>query len=287
MGITLNDIIRYAKKAFKFWKKYQKEHPSGQQGGGGQQQGGQQGGGGGAWQGQQGQQGQSPYPAPNQQSNQGAWNNNQQQHGGQQQQQQQPQAGGYGSHDGPATNQDMANAQNSEYVNLRNQAIREGDLMGKAFSDSKAAYSGGDGARAKQLSGEGHDHQRRKDDFNLQAATWIYNENNKRQPPGTIDLHGLYVAESVSFTEKAITASRQQGMSELRVIVGKGNHSQSHVAKVKPAIEDLMQRQNITAALDPHNSGVLVIQLAGGQGGRGSREVMGDLEKDPNVCVVM
>lgn len=47
-----------------------------------------------------------------------------------------------------------------------------------------------------------------------------------------------------------------------------------------------MQRQNITASLDPRNSGVLVIQLSG-QGGRGSREVLGDLEKNPDTCVVM
>lgn len=29
-------------------------------------------------------------------------------------------------------------------------------------------------------------------------------ENNKTQPRGTIDLHGLYVQESIEFTEKAI-----------------------------------------------------------------------------------
>ena len=34
--------------------------------------------------------------------------------------------------------------------------------------------------------------------------THLITENNKRQPQGTIDLHGLYVAESVTFTEQAI-----------------------------------------------------------------------------------
>ncbi|KAM0754360.1 DUF1771-domain-containing protein [Meredithblackwellia eburnea MCA 4105] len=180
----------------------------------------------------------------------------------------------------------MANAQNADYVNLRNLAIKEGDLMGKAFNASKQAYSSGDGARAKQLSNEGHEHQRKKDDYNQQAANWIYNENNKRQPLGSIDLHGLYVQESVDFTEKGIQNARRNNLSELRVIVGKGNHSANHVAKIKPAIEDLMRRENISANIDPNNTGVLIVHL-NGQTGRGSREILGDMEKNPDICTIM
>jgi hypothetical protein len=44
----------------------------------------------------------------------------------------------------------------------------------KCFGDSKTAYSSGDGGRAKNLSSEGKDHQRKKDEFNMQAATWIF-----------------------------------------------------------------------------------------------------------------
>lgn len=48
-----------------------------------------------------------------------------------------------------------------------------------------------------------------------------------------------------------------------------------------------MERQRLTAALDQHNSGVLIVQLQG-QGGKGSREIIGDLEKDDgNDCVIM
>lgn len=66
-----------------------------------------------------------------------------------------------------------------------------------------------------------------------------------------------------------------------------GNHSQSHVAKIAPAIEELMVRQNLTAYLDPNNSGVLIVQL-NGQGGKGSREVVQDLERQGGTgCLVM
>ncbi|KPV73577.1 uncharacterized protein RHOBADRAFT_38149 [Rhodotorula graminis WP1] len=271
MAVTANQVIYYLKKAFKFYQRWQKKHKQSQ----GQQQQ------------QHGypQQGQSPYPAqaPHQQPYQSS-PYPQAGHAPQQHHQQ----GGYGAHDGRPTNTDMANAQNSQYVELRNLAIREGDLMAKAFSASKQAYTAGDGASAHDLSVQGKEHQRNKDRYNDQAAAWIFNENNKVQPPGSIDLHGLYVQEAIEYTERAIADGRNKGMPELRIIVGKGNHSPSHVAKIKPAITDLMQREHLTATLDPHNGGVLVVQLQGQGGGKGSGQFLRELEgsKD-NDCVVM
>jgi DNA-nicking Smr family endonuclease len=67
-------------------------------------------------------------------------------------------------------------------------------------------------------------------------------ENNKQSPPGTIDLHGLYVKEAIERTESAIAQRQRSGQDELRVIVGKGIHSQNHQAKIKPAVEELMAK---------------------------------------------
>ena len=67
-------------------------------------------------------------------------------------------------------------------------------------------------------------------------------ENNQHSPTGTIDLHGLYVKEAIEKTEEAIAAGQRGGQGELRVIVGKGIHSQGHVAKIKPAVQELMQK---------------------------------------------
>ncbi|KAK4050818.1 hypothetical protein OIV83_003240 [Microbotryomycetes sp. JL201] len=185
-------------------------------------------------------------------------------------------------------NQDMANAQNAEYVELRNKAIREADLMGQAFSASKQAYASGDGGRAHDLSVQGKEHQRLKEMYNDQAAEWIFQANNRAQPYGTIDLHGLYVQEAIERTEKTIREVRGRGLAELRIIVGKGIHSDRHVAKIKPAIIDLMERENLTAHLDSHNAGVLVVQLQGQGTGKSSREIIGDLEQDKNNdCVIM
>lgn len=84
--------------------------------------------------------------------------------------------------------------------------------------------------------------------------------------PGEIDLHGLYVKEAIAYTDKSIQEARQRGDSSVHLIVGqsphpplhspvndrranafptrigKGLHSPQHAAKLKPAIEELMQK---------------------------------------------
>jgi len=135
--------------------------------------------------------------------------------------------------------------------------------MGRCFDMAHEAYGAGDGARAKQLSNEGHVHQKARDDINSQAADWIFHENNKNSPEGTVDLHGLYVEESIHYTEQAITDAQTKRLPQLRVIVGKGIHSYQHVQKIKPAVEKIMRQYNLRAALDPHNAGVLIVQLDG------------------------
>ncbi len=145
--------------------------------------------------------------------------------------------------------------------------------MGRAFEESRDAYQNGDGARAKQLSDEGRRHKAEMEALNRQACDWIYHgatnshihkrdsdslvANNTDSGPNEIDLHGLYVKEAVERTEQAIQAAQQRGDPSIHLIVGeystsylfrisvytfagKGLHSQGHVAKIKPAVEDLM-----------------------------------------------
>lgn len=96
-------------------------------------------------------------------------------------------------------------------------------------------------------------------------------ENNRDSPPGTIDLHGLYVKEAIERTEGAISSAQQRGDQELRVIVGKGLHSQGHVAKIKPAVEDLMRRCVLLTILQ-HCQERSTRTSGAGKGGRGWEE---------------
>ncbi|GJE90114.1 hypothetical protein PsYK624_062370 [Phanerochaete sordida] len=80
-----------------------------------------------------------------------------------------------------------------------------------------------------------------------------------------IDLHGLSVQEAIEYTNDAIVEAIIRGDSELHIIVGKGLHSKGGVAKIRPAIEDLMDQYELVAVLDPYNVGVLLVRLDGGR----------------------
>ncbi|MBW0501163.1 hypothetical protein O181_040878 [Austropuccinia psidii MF-1] len=196
-----------------------------------------------------------------------------------------PQLGGHQPHQ----NQNQTNSLNPHYVGLRNKALEENRLMKQKFDESKQAYTSRDGARAKVLSNEGKAHQQRRDDLNRQAAEWIFRENNRHSPSDTIDLHGLYVYESISYMEAFISeASRARKHSILRVIVGKGNHSQNNQARLKPAIEKLVKQHSLAVSLDEQNSGVLIVELGVSHERRGiDRRIQDIFSKNRNSCIVM
>ena len=66
--------------------------------------------------------------------------------------------------------------------------------------------------------------------------------HNRYQNDATVDLHGLRVAEAIRRTEHAIRDVFLRGGGELRVIVGKGNHSIGGKAVLRPAVLKAMQQ---------------------------------------------
>ncbi|KZT10608.1 Smr-domain-containing protein [Laetiporus sulphureus 93-53] len=163
--------------------------------------------------------------------------------------------------------------------------------MARCFEESHAAYARKDGARAKELSIEGKAHQREMERLNAQASEWIFNENNKDREPGEVDLHGLFVKEALTFTERAINDARRRGTNKIHLIVGKGLHSSNGVAKLKPAIGELMQKQGLIAELDQNNSGVLIVNLDGHPSGEGAivqpEDITRSLEGKGTGCLIM
>ncbi|CCO29440.1 Smr domain-containing protein C11H11,03c [Rhizoctonia solani AG-1 IB] len=112
--------------------------------------------------------------------------------------------------------------------------------MSRAFDASQDAYQSGDGAKAKELSNEGKRHKAEMERLNKEASDWIFEQVNLDSAPDELDLHGLYVKEAIERTEAAVEAAQTRGDQQIRIIVGKGLHSQGRVAKLKPAIEELM-----------------------------------------------
>lgn len=122
--------------------------------------------------------------------------------------------------------------------------------------------------------------------------------------PHEIDLHGLYVKEAITQTDRALQQAQARGDTELHLIVGKGLHSKNGAAKLKPAIEELIykyaplflksisltlfSRYQLSAELDPNNAGVLIVQLGSTTGrGVGADEITRRIERSDDSCIIM
>jgi len=161
--------------------------------------------------------------------------------------------------------------------------------MAECFQQSHEAYARRDGALAKDLSNKGKENQRKMEELNKQASDWIFTKNNKESKPGEIDLHGLYVKEAISHADQSIQLAKSKGDSQIKLIVGKGLHSQGGVAKIKPAIEELILKHKLVAQLDPHNLGVLIVHFdLTCRQGMGAEEISRRLAAHENdSCLIM
>ncbi|OJA08014.1 hypothetical protein AZE42_08021 [Rhizopogon vesiculosus] len=156
--------------------------------------------------------------------------------------------------------QNQLNKHNKYYMSLRERAKQEGDKMDKCFQRSDKACKRGESVRGQKLREKGNQHGCTRDALNAEASAWIFRKNNLKNKPGKVDLHGLSVKEAISYSDKAIKKARQRGDSQIRLIVGKGLHSDGQ-ARIKPAIEKKMRQYNLPFEVDPQNAGVLIVQL--------------------------
>ncbi|KIM69735.1 hypothetical protein SCLCIDRAFT_19526 [Scleroderma citrinum Foug A] len=157
-----------------------------------------------------------------------------------------PSRQGFGHQIDGAENLPEAGGTREHYTTLRSRAIQEGDLMAQCYRQSQEAYQRGDRALAKQLSEEGGIHKQKMEKLNTSASAWIFRgwtklTDMKNREVGEVDLHDLYVKEAIAYAEKAIEKARKQGTSKIRLIVGKGLHSERNEAKIKPALEEFMK----------------------------------------------
>ncbi|KAI9463662.1 hypothetical protein BJY52DRAFT_1115514 [Lactarius psammicola] len=144
---------------------------------------------------------------------------------------------------------------------LREKARRSGGEMTEAYSQAESSQRMGDRWASQEYRQQGHAHKSAMEEFDKRAAKIIFREKNKNRRDGMIDLHGLYVAEAVGFTNELLQSAGSRGDEVVRLIVGKGLHSDAGGAKIRPALENLCTERGLDHSLDPHNAGVLVVRL--------------------------
>ncbi|GLC34753.1 hypothetical protein PLESTB_001159700 [Pleodorina starrii] len=162
----------------------------------------------------------------------------------------------------------IADTTSPEYWrNLGDQLSRQ---RNQAFEDSKAAYAAGNHALAGRLSRQGKDCARQAEQAHERAAALFLQRNNpgvslspggSGPPPGQIDLHGLRVKEAVATVERALSRGRAAGQARLVLVVGRGLHSAGGVAKLRPAIEQLVRRHNVRVTAGAPNAGCITVEF--------------------------
>ena len=160
---------------------------------------------------------------------------------------------------------DYNHSTDKEYQRLRKLADEAYKKRDQLSHESQTAYQQGDKKLAHELSEKSKSQLKVAEDYNMQAAEYVFVENNADSSSNEIDLHGLYVKEALFILQKRIKFAIDHNESQLNVIVGKGLHSQNGIAKLKPSIEEFCTKHGIRNHLEKKNSGVLVLELQGVQ----------------------
>ncbi|KAI8144815.1 hypothetical protein BJV82DRAFT_606381 [Fennellomyces sp. T-0311] len=174
----------------------------------------------------------------------------------------------------------------ADYSRLRELAHEEAQKRNHCYEQSQAAYRNGDGAEAKQLSNQGHYHDDLMKKYNKQAADLIFQEKNAGRSSDEIDLHGLFVKEATEKVDEALRRCQRDGQDHLTIIVGKGLHSPGQIAKLKPAIVDMVKKYNVSCTPDRPNPGCLYVEFGKGQGDLSWLDRITD-RLDNGNCIVM
>ncbi|QID88240.1 hypothetical protein GRS66_010949 [Saccharomyces pastorianus] len=160
---------------------------------------------------------------------------------------------------------DYNHSTDQEYQRLRKLADDAYKKRDQLSHESQTAYQQGDKKSAHELSEKSKAQLKVAEDYNMQAAEYVFVENNADSSSNEIDLHGLYVKEALFILQKRIKFATDHNEPQLNVIVGKGLHSQNGIAKLKPSIEEYCAKHGIRNHLEKGNSGVLVLELQGVQ----------------------
>ncbi|CEP62445.1 Smr domain-containing protein LALA0_S05e05820g [Lachancea lanzarotensis] len=160
---------------------------------------------------------------------------------------------------------DYNHATDTEYKRLRGLADDAYKKRQTLSQQSQHAFKNGDKGEAHTLSEQAKEQLQVAEKYNMQAAEYVFTQNNADSDSNEIDLHGLYTKEAQWILQRRIAAGVANQEQKLEVIVGKGIHSQNGIAKIKPAVEELCQQANLPNYVDPKNSGVLIIELQNAQ----------------------
>ncbi|KAI8597369.1 hypothetical protein EDD21DRAFT_385614 [Dissophora ornata] len=138
---------------------------------------------------------------------------------------------------------------------------RKSAVMRQHYSEqSQTAYRSGNGAKAKELSLTAKQHGLEMDRYNDIAKGIIFTAHNQSRPRHELDLHGLKVREAIEITRVRLAEFVKNKEPNLIIIVGQGRNSMNGIAKIKPAVTELVKEYHVKATPNKPNQGCIYIE---------------------------
>lgn len=128
-------------------------------------------------------------------------------------------------------------------TNYRDTANSLRAQAGKLFES--ANHPGISRNKRRKLLNQAHELKRQYEFEDRAAAAQIFAVKNSGYELNQMDLHGLFLKEAIEYVQerlKMLFAGQVPG-HELEIITGKGIHSAGQRAKIKPAVENLLQNE--------------------------------------------
>jgi len=134
-------------------------------------------------------------------------------------------------------------------------------LRNVCYREATQAYIHGNSALASELSKKGRKHQaqmkialeKARDEI---VITGILEPKSVK----TVDFHGMHVKESLDALEELLNfCAVQQVTKLLRIITGRGKHSEGGKARIYPAVKSYLQDKGYN--FNEPNPGVIVVVL--------------------------
>ncbi|KAJ3272887.1 hypothetical protein HDV01_005210 [Terramyces sp. JEL0728] len=164
---------------------------------------------------------------------------------------------------------------------LRAQAKKLAAERGELYEKSQRAWNSNEKDKAKEWSDLAKEKGAQMEKANRDASDLFFKTKNAGRPFSEIDLHGQFVNEAIRITDSKINECKEKNVNELTIIVGKGLHSIDGVAKIKPAIIELLNKHNIDAKVGEPNPGCITIHLD-----KPKSRAVGDQHDIVNQCPV-
>ena len=146
---------------------------------------------------------------------------------------------------------------------LRNQADNYHAKSIECAKRSQQEYKSGNKKKAKKLSQQKTEWQRKRDEASRKASQAII-QGQPWKTSGEIDLHGLFLDEAIKITKEFLRYWSKQKPSSARatvfIITGSGHHSDNHRAVIRPKIEELLRREKYQYQ-SVHGDGAFQVQI--------------------------